>query len=72
VLTLPFLYISCSQDSELSYAHRDGRLLELIDEAWQRDELPNDGMESTYLKDYTSQQFVCDCSLRYVQFTNPI
>lgn len=31
-----------SQDSELSYAHRDGRLLELIDETWQKDKLPND------------------------------
>ncbi|KAL9962592.1 hypothetical protein ACROYT_G031703 [Oculina patagonica] len=31
-----------SQDSELSYAHRDGRLLELIDEAWQKDKLPHD------------------------------
>ena len=31
------------QDSELSYAHRDGRLLELIDESWQKDKLPNDG-----------------------------
>ena len=38
-----FLYLSCSQDSELSYAYRDGRLLELIDEAWQKDKLPNDG-----------------------------
>jgi len=46
VFNLVFLYLSRSQDSELSYAHRDGRLLELIDEAWQRDELPNDGMES--------------------------
>ena len=43
IVSLPFLYLSCSQDSELSYAHRDGRLMELIDEAWQRDELPNDG-----------------------------
>ncbi|CAH3143902.1 unnamed protein product [Porites lobata] len=31
-----------SQDSELSYAHRDGWLLELIDEAWHMDKLPND------------------------------
>ena len=31
------------QDSELSYAHRDGWLLELIDEAWHMDKLPNDG-----------------------------
>ncbi|KAK2560332.1 Anaphase-promoting complex subunit 13 [Acropora cervicornis] len=31
-----------SLDSELSYAHRDGRLLELIDETWQKDKLPND------------------------------
>lgn len=42
-LAFHFLNLSCSQDSELSYAHRDGRLLELIDEAWQKDELPNDG-----------------------------
>ncbi|CAH3143524.1 unnamed protein product [Pocillopora meandrina] len=31
-----------SLDSELSYAHRDGRLLEIIDENWQKDKLPND------------------------------
>jgi len=43
MLSLLLLHLSCSQDSELSYAHRDGRLLELIDEAWQKDELPHDG-----------------------------
>lgn len=43
MLSLLFLHLSFSQDSELSYAHRDGRLLELIDEAWQKDELPHDG-----------------------------
>ena len=35
---------SFNQDSELSYAHRDGRLLELVDEAWEKDKLPNDGV----------------------------
>lgn len=37
------LFCHVLQDSELSYAHRDGRLLELIDEAWHKDKLPNDG-----------------------------
>jgi len=53
MLNLLLLHLSCSQDSELSYAHRDGRLLELIDEAWQKDELPYDGTlraEKAFLK----------------------
>ena len=37
------LFCHMLQDSELSYAHRDGWLLELIDEAWHKDKLPNDG-----------------------------
>ncbi|XP_032229592.1 anaphase-promoting complex subunit 13 [Nematostella vectensis] len=31
-----------SKDGEWSYAHRDGRLLDVIDDAWKTDQLPKD------------------------------
>lgn len=31
------------QDSELYFVHKSTRLLELIDEEWKKDKLPDDG-----------------------------
>ncbi|KXJ04194.1 anaphase-promoting complex subunit 13 [Exaiptasia diaphana] len=31
-----------SKDSEFSHAHRNGRLIELIDDEWKKEKLPNE------------------------------
>ncbi|XP_031563627.1 anaphase-promoting complex subunit 13-like [Actinia tenebrosa] len=31
-----------SKDSELSYSHRNGRLVDIIDDEWKNEKLPNE------------------------------